>query len=187
MINRNKLAEMAFLISLVISGCSDKRNINISPESQQSPSNMSRINPSCRLKVGSFYPVKKEVDGDTFWLEDGCEGVKVRLIGIDAPESKNVFKKVKKEPFGDESTAFMSTLLKEQKIRIEYDIDTFDQHGRTLVYAYTESGIFLNKAMIDEGLAMISTFPPNVKYESLFYQAQKIARKEQNNIWLGRE
>jgi micrococcal nuclease len=55
---------------------------------------------SCTAHSGSeasleFFTVTKVVDGDTFWIDDGSEkGLKIRLIGVDAPESRNVFKKV---------------------------------------------------------------------------------------------
>jgi micrococcal nuclease len=40
--------------------------------------------------TGKYFPVTKIVDGDTFWINDGSEkGLKIRLIGIDAPESSN--------------------------------------------------------------------------------------------------
>jgi len=42
----------------------------------------------------SYFEVKKVVDGDTFWVDDGsAKGMKIRLIGIDAPESRKSFKK----------------------------------------------------------------------------------------------
>ena len=38
----------------------------------------------------TFYKVKKIADGDTFWIDNGThKGEKIRLIGIDAPESRN--------------------------------------------------------------------------------------------------
>jgi len=38
-----------------------------------------------------WFNVSRVVDGDTFWVDDGSEkGLKVRLIGIDAPEPRNV-------------------------------------------------------------------------------------------------
>jgi micrococcal nuclease len=41
-----------------------------------------------------FLLVTKVVDGDTFWADDGTsKGLKIRLIGVDAPESRKTFKK----------------------------------------------------------------------------------------------
>lgn len=41
-----------------------------------------------------YLRVKKVVDGDTFWVDDGSlKGVKIRLIGVNAPESRKTFRK----------------------------------------------------------------------------------------------
>ena len=41
-----------------------------------------------------FLAVTKVVDGDTFWADDlTTKGIKIRLIGVDAPESRKTFKK----------------------------------------------------------------------------------------------
>ena len=49
-------------------------------------------------KNDSLFTIPKFIYGDSFWINDGMEkGQKVRLIGVDAPESMSVFKK-KKHP-----------------------------------------------------------------------------------------
>ncbi|GEM_PF-2989067 len=41
-----------------------------------------------------YYQVTKVVDGDTFWIDNlQPGGLKIRFIGIDAPESRNAFKR----------------------------------------------------------------------------------------------
>lgn len=137
----------------------------------------------CGLRSGQYYRVKKEVDGDTFWLDDGCEGVKIRLIGIDAPECKNHFGKTKEEAFGKEANVYISSLLSDQLVRPEFDVDSLDQYGRTLAYCYTSDGTFINLKMIEEGFAKAYTVLPNNKYEDLFEQVQRIAQENKKNIW----
>jgi micrococcal nuclease len=45
-----------------------------------------------KKKADNFLPVTKVVDGDTFWADNGTEkGIKIRLIGVDAPESRKMF------------------------------------------------------------------------------------------------
>lgn len=47
-------------------------------------------NPSENPNGFVFYPVTKIVDGDTFWIDDQSpKGRKIRLIGVDAPESRS--------------------------------------------------------------------------------------------------
>ena len=50
---------------------------------------------------GRYYSVKWVIDGDTFRMDDGSEkGVNIRLIGIDAPETRNTGNKAA-HPFGE--------------------------------------------------------------------------------------
>ncbi|HLO54360.1 MAG TPA: thermonuclease family protein [Saprospiraceae bacterium] len=137
----------------------------------------------CGVKTTGIYKIKKLVDGDTFWLDDGCDGVKVRLIGIDAPESRNMFGTIHQEPYGKEASAFMEQLVIGKSISVKFDVDSLDQYGRTLAYCFTDDGIFINKKMIEEGMAMIMTVVPNVKYQDVFYEAQFKARESKKGMW----
>lgn len=133
-------------------------------------------------KDGSL-KVTKVVDGDTFWADDGSEkGVKIRLIGVDAPESRNVFKK-KKGYYGQEAKAYVSNLFKGQSVRLEYDVDSLDQYGRTLAYVYLLDGTFVNADLVKNGYAMVMTVPPNVKYADDFVKYQRDARENNRGLW----
>lgn len=130
-----------------------------------------------------FLKVTKVVDGDTFWADDGSEkGVKVRLIGVDAPESRNVFKK-KKGYYGKEAKAYLSNLFEGQSVRLEYDVDSLDQYDRTLAYVYLTDGTFVNADLVKNGYAMVMTVPPNVKYADEFVRYQKEARENNRGLW----
>jgi micrococcal nuclease len=130
-----------------------------------------------------FYPVARIVDGDTFWLDDGSEkGIKVRLTGIDAPETRNNRNKVK-AAFGDESTEYLTGLIDGKRVRLEYDIDTLDQYGRTLAYVYLEDGTFVNASMVRNGYATVMTTPPNVRHAGTFVELERKARKQSRGLW----
>lgn len=132
-----------------------------------------------------YYLVKKVVDGDTFWIDDGSEkGIKIRLIGVDAPEPANVFKK-KKEPFGAEASAYMQKLIGGKRVRLEYDIGRYDRYGRTLAYAWLPNGTFINAKLVREGYATVMTVPPNVQYADYFLKMQKKTRKQRRGLWAG--
>ena len=131
----------------------------------------------------SYCPIKKFVDGDTYWLDDGTtDGVKVRLIGINSPEPRNYFK-MKEEPYGKEASTFMKKLIGSEKVRIELDVQEQDQYGRLLAYCYFEDGRMVNEEMVKAGYAQVATYPPNVKYENLFYKAQVYARENKKGMW----
>lgn len=137
---------------------------------------------SHKKNEGSF-AVKKITDGDTFWIYNGTsEGEKIRLIGVDAPESKSVFKK-KKGFFGTESKEYLTNLLKGKHVKLEYDIDRTDQYGRTLAYVYLEDGTFVNADLVKNGYAQIMTIPPNVKHADEFLRLQQEARENNRGLW----
>jgi micrococcal nuclease len=132
----------------------------------------------------TIFKVDDFVDGDTFWvLDKDNRRVKIRLIGIDAPENKTVFKK-KKHPFGIHSKAYLDSILTvEAYLKLTFDVDSLDRYGRTLAYVYLNDGTFLNEKLIREGYATLMTVPPNVTYENLFYEAQQYARENELGIW----
>ena len=182
----------AIILAFFIHGCKNdnEKNTDYNYEKEgalfngaDSIGNSKNYKNKCGLKTTEFYKIKKLVDGDTFWLDDGCDGVKIRLIGIDAPESKNMFGTIKEEPFGKVANAYIEQLLKGKNVRVEFDIDTLDQYKRTLAYCFTDDGTFLNLKMVEAGMAQIMTIPPNVKYQELFYNAQVKARESKKGLW----
>lgn len=135
--------------------------------------------------TGAWYRVKKFVDGDTFWIDDStAAGVKIRLIGIDTPESRNAGKK-KKHPMGKEVARYVETLLTGTRLRLELDVQPYDQYGRVLAYVFLEDGTHLNAHLLQKGYAMLYTVPPNVKYADEFYKLHVHAREYGLGIWKG--
>jgi micrococcal nuclease len=130
-----------------------------------------------------FYVVTKVSDGDTFWVEkpNGTKE-KIRLIGIDAPESRNTGQK-KKGHYGIEAKNYLTRLILNKKVRLETDVRSKDRYGRLLAYAYLENGTFLNAHLVKNGYAMVYTVPPNVKFADEFVKLQKEARKYQRGLW----
>lgn len=136
-----------------------------------------------RTKSSENLPVTKVIDGDTFWADnDTKDGVKVRLIGVDAPESKNVFKK-KIGYYGKEAKAYLTKMLSGKNVKLVCDVDSLDQYGRTLAYVYLEDGTFVNADLMKNGYAMLMTIPPNVKFADEFLKLQKEARENNRGLW----
>jgi micrococcal nuclease len=130
-----------------------------------------------------FLLVTKIVDGDTFWVDDGTsKGLKIRLIGVDAPESRKTFKK-EVGFFGKEAKKYLTNLLSGKSVRLEYDLNRTDQYGRTLAYVYLQDGTFVNAELIKNGYAMILTVPPNVKFADDFLSLQRHARENKKGLW----
>lgn len=130
-----------------------------------------------------YYAVKKVVDGDTFWIDDGsAKGTKVRLIGVDAPESRRTGRK-EIGFYGKEAKQFLESFLQNKRVRLEYDVNMYDQYMRVLAYAYLEDGTFLNAYLVENGYAMVLTVPPNVKHSELFLKLQQNARIRNKGLW----
>ncbi|MGB4447009.1 MAG: thermonuclease family protein [Cloacibacterium sp.] len=137
-----------------------------------------------QLQENTWYKVSKITDGDTFYVTtSSSEKYKIRLIGIDAPETRNLGVKVHKEYFGTEAKIFVTQLLKNKKVKLTFDVQKTDRYGRVLAYVYLENGIFLNQYLVEKGYAVVSTFLPNVKFVEKFTQAERNARKLKLGMW----
>ena len=123
--------------------------------------------------------VARVIDGDTIELEDGR---KVRYIGIDTPETVDPKKPV--QCFGREAYLENKSLVEGKEIEMEKDVSETDHYGRLLRYVWVE-GVFVNEHLVREGFAHAVTFPPDVKYQELFLEAERKAREEGKGFWGG--
>ena len=124
-------------------------------------------------------------DGDTIGIEiDGTEE-RVRLIGIDTPETKKPNTPV--QCFGPEATAFTKSLLPEgTELHVERDVEARDVYGRLLAYVYrTSDGLFVNMEIISQGYARPLTIPPNVAFANDFVVAARHAEAADAGLWAG--
>lgn len=132
-----------------------------------------------------YHVVRSVVDGDTIWVTDNSQKrEKIRLIGMDAQEVRNSAKK-KKGPYGIQAKNYLSKLVLNKKVRLEYDVRRKDQYGRTLAYVYLENGLFVNADLVKKGYAVVQTVSPNVKYAERFYLLQQEARTKKLGLWKG--
>jgi endonuclease YncB( thermonuclease family) len=125
--------------------------------------------------------VTRVVDGDTIEVSPQVEGTAdVRLIGVDTPE---VFRG--EEPCGPEASNFTTERLEGQDVTLEFDEDRVDPYDRALAYVWVPvlDGELFNENLVREGLAWVSTFEPNVKYEDRFLAAERQAMDEDLGVW----
>jgi len=124
-------------------------------------------------------------DGDTIGVKiDGVEE-RVRLIGIDTPETKKPNTPV--QCFGPEATAFTESLLpKGTELHVERDVEARDVYGRLLAYIYRSAdGLFVNMEIIGQGYARPLTIPPNVAHANEFVLAARTAERTNVGLWAG--
>jgi micrococcal nuclease len=132
------------------------------------------------------YTVRHVIDGDTVELSNGDM---VRYIGIDTPEMRErkgsewIYNPM---PYAEKAKEFNKILVEGKSVRLEYDVQKKDKYNRILAYVYTGDKM-VNAEIVREGLAMIYTYPPNVRYVEKFLEAQKEARDNKKGLWLGLE
>ncbi len=124
------------------------------------------------------YHVKRVIDGDTFVLENG---EKVRLIGVDTPETVHPSKPV--EYYGREASDFATALLEGKNARLEYDQQRIDKYGRTLAYIWV-GNLFVNAELIKQGYAhAYMKYPFMQERMEYFRLLEKEARENGRGLW----
>lgn len=125
--------------------------------------------------------VERIVDGDTIHLADLDE--RLRLIGIDTPETRHP--EVGVECFGREASAHLERLVPPgTEVRVEWDVERADRHGRPLGYLHRVSDdVFVNLRMVADGYAVVLTVPPNVAHQDELRAAERGARDAGRGLW----
>lgn len=121
--------------------------------------------------------VTRVIDGDTIELEDGQ---RVRYIGVNTPET--VDPRVGVQCFGKEASAKNKELVLNQRVRLEKDVSETDRYDRLLRYVYV-GDTFINDRLVREGYAHASSYPPDVKFQEQFRQAEQEARANNRGLW----
>jgi len=121
------------------------------------------------------------VDGDTIVVNIDSKDEKVRLIGVDTPETVKPDTPVQK--YGKEASAFTKKMLIGKKVKLEFDVQHRDKYARFLAYVYLDDGRMFNKILIEEGYAQVMTVPPNIKYQQDFIRLQRKAKENKKGLW----
>lgn len=142
-----------------------KRSSSESAVASKSATPTDKIYHDCR--------VKRLSDGDSFLAT--CQGrdIKVRMSGLDAPETQQA-------PWGARSKAFLSNLILKEKFTIE--VMDIDRYQRKVARIYLE-----RNPRIDVGLAIIRSGNAIVyrRYnkDPAYIAAEEKAKSEQLGIW----
>ena len=123
------------------------------------------------------------VDGDTIDVAIGGHRERVRLIGIDTPETKKPNTPI--QCYGPEATKFTKSLLpKDTPLHLERDVVARDDFGRMLAYVYIAGDDkFVNMAIIRQGYARPLTIEPNDAHADEFVDAARTAQREHIGLW----
>lgn len=125
-------------------------------------------------------PVVRVVDGDTIDVRLSGREVRVRYIGVDAPESVDPRRAV--ERFGREAAERNRQLVEGKTVRLEKDVSETDRFGRLLRYVWVDDRM-VNAVLVEEGYARAVTYPPDVKYQDLLRRLEREARAAKRGLW----
>ncbi|HTX87079.1 MAG TPA: thermonuclease family protein, partial [Candidatus Nanoarchaeia archaeon] len=125
-----------------------------------------------------YFKVVKVVDGDTVDVLINGKTERLRLIGINTPETVDPKKPV--ECFGPEASANAEKLLAGQEVRLAADPSQGDKdmYGRLLRYVWRSDGLFYNLEAVSDGFAFEYTFNAPYQYQAEFKAAQQDAQEK---------
>lgn len=134
------------------------------------------------------------IDGDTLLVKQKDKEIKVRLIGIDTPESVNPDAS-KNNEYGTIASNYTKSLVSAgSTVYLEYDEDKTDDYGRTLAYVWLRndkdsssnadvSHYMLNGILIANGYAVNKVYKPNDRYSIVFASLRTTAEKNKIGLW----
>lgn len=130
-----------------------------------------------------LYDVVKVVDGDTVDVSIDGRVERMRLIGINTPETVDPRRPV--QCFGIEASNKAKGLLEGQRVELESDSTQGerDKYGRLLRYIRLRDGRNFNELMISEGYAYEYTYNSPYKYQQEFKRAETSAREAKRGLW----
>ena len=136
------------------------------------------------ITTPGYYKITSVIDGDT--IEVNMDGTieRVRLIGVDTPETQEPDNPV--ECFGEAASNFAHQLMDAKSVRLEGDtINTNrDRYKRLLRYAYLNDGTFINAEIIKQGYGFAYLNFPFTKSDE-FANYQNEAQKAARGLWAG--
>jgi len=130
--------------------------------------------------------VLEVLDGDSIVVTTSKQknGVKVRLLNIDAPETgSNWFQA--SERFARQSSRYLEKRLKPRtQIYLEYDRQKWDEFGRLLAFVYlAKSGRSVNADLVRRGYAFYKPHKHNKKHQKQFEKLEAQAKQYKAGLW----
>jgi micrococcal nuclease len=135
------------------------------------------------------------IDGDTLKVDYLGRSARLRLIGLDAPESADN-PKARRDAYHSQQTLatvlyqgqaaknfVLSAVKPGDVLKLEFDAQKQDHYGRWLAYVYLPDGRMLNDLIIRRGYAKTMAIPPNVKYQERFAESLRRAQAEHAGLW----
>ena len=134
------------------------------------------------------------VDGDTLIVGIDENEIRVRLIGVDTPESVNPDAS-KNTTYGEVASTYTKSLLQDvDTVYLQLDEELKDQHDRVLAYVWLKGDVnvsnkqdvanyMLNGVLVSDGYAKDKVYPPNVRYADVFTELCEEAVTMKRGLW----
>lgn len=124
--------------------------------------------------------VKSVVDGDTLILTDGRE---IRLVGIQAPKLPLGRRGFKAWPLAGEAKQALEKLTLGKRLTLSFGGRRMDRHGRWLAHLHTKSSLWVQGALLKEGMARVYSFADNRAVIAQMLALEREARAAKRGIW----
>lgn len=149
----------------------------------QAPTTTSEARNDGEVPRGKPAKVVKVVDGDTVHVDRSGQTLKIRIVGIDTPETVHPGKPV--QCYGPEASRRAEELMGGKTVGIEYDDSQgrLDRYGRTLAFIWLPDGRLYTEVMLEEGFAEEYTYDGAYKYLERHRAAQDRARQDGRGLW----
>jgi len=128
------------------------------------------------------------IDGDTIIVSMDGREEKVRMIGIDAPESVSTTEE-ENTVYGEMSSEYTKANLQEgMKVYLTFDKERTDIYGRTLAYIWLDrdfadmNNLYQNQ-MVSEGYAIAVKYEPNILYWQVLEASMLDAVTNKSGLW----
>lgn len=175
-----------FIASALVAGVTEPQSVKdarVEKSSQKNIASLKKNESNEQLQTKPIlYKVIKVIDGDTVDVDISGKTQRLRLIGIDTPETNDPRKPV--ECFAKEAKSKLTELLTNKQVKLEADAsqDNRDKYDRLLRYIILD-GKNVNKQLIEEGYAFEYTYKIPYKFQREFKAAENNARASAKGLW----
>lgn len=133
--------------------------------------------------------VERVIDGDTLVAIVDGESIRVRLSGVDTPESVGAYKG-HPEVYGEEASSYTKELIEGKRVWLEEDVKTKDKYDRLLMYVWLEDPLTtslpvgcVNALLLLEGYGTWFNDHENQVYAEKFQAYEALAEEASKGIW----
>lgn len=190
--NNNRWQRIVGIIVAIVVCLVSTEYLNSQNETDINENNVETIdNQETNLDAVKFVRI---VDGDTIIVEDSTGAHKrVRMIGIDTPESV-AQEEERNNEYGVMASDYTKDLLsKAGTVYLEYDIDSDDQYDRILAYVWLDDvddtfnvenikNSMVNAIIVENGYGIAKKYEPTVAHDDVL--AELMSEADENNVGL---